>query len=263
MVQAPQRTSAQLYCAKVGAVWARAAWAAVILSSLVAFPGDGAIASWADQFAATNQITKRGLSMVVEGVDVPYPSEDINCLRSKANLIKLFIGKRGLNLNPDMIFGAGSESAGATNKWRIGGQCQFMLKRSLGRQHYSSFRAHIISRCLPIIPDFDCKSMPVVEISANDFDDIHIGAQLPFGSFIQMGELALAGIPEPIGSAPQGEGEQRDYNRGGGRHKIVSPVDPFEYYFGLSVDKTLSEAAAFFGTLLAFFLLWLLTRRKH
>lgn len=114
------------------------------------------------------------------------------------------------------------------------------------------------------IPDDDFR-LGVLAIGISDFDlhDENISAQLPFGGFGKITELPLAGVPQPISSAPQGKGKKRDNDGGGGGHKVVPRVDPFCRIFDSRGCETIGKAAAFFGTLLSFFLLFVLTRRKR
>jgi hypothetical protein len=76
-------------------------------------------------------------------------------------------------------------------------------------------------------------------------------------------KLAFTGLPKPVGGAPQSECEESDDERGGGGHQIVLVVDPLSSDTDGTVRETLSKAATFFGILLGFFLLFLLTRSKR
>lgn len=78
--------------------------------------------------------------------------------------------------------------------------------------------------------------LPAIDAAIRQPDQIH---------------LALTGPPQSIGGAPQRERE------------VVPRIDPFCRVFDSSSCEAISKAAAFFGTLLVFFLLFLLTRSKR
>ena len=76
-----------------------------------------------------------------------------------------------------------------------------------------------------------------------------IGAQLLSRRAVQMGELALACLPELARGAPQRKGEEGHDGGGEGGHEVVAYVDPLDDLLHGAIRVAVGEGAANFGAL--------------
>ena len=178
---------------------ARAAWAVLTLASFVAIAADAHPAFAREANVTTGHVAVFDPSWASECVEEIYSSVEVNCRLSFAESDFCRLREQPMR-GPQFV------------EWRLGRKIcrrgclgsstirQYLLEREIGKNESRDVRQSIGWRLATVEgDDLTFRYFPSAESCQSSFDGEDIGAELSFGGFGQVLQLALARLPQFIG----------------------------------------------------------------